>query len=120
METRKPDGPLPGVHLSEMATERLSSFATGLRRVERQDFRGDVYDFQTAHGAILAESVCISNCRCSTIELDQQDVEDGGYDVADADDFADLLAHKDVWDDDKLEGLVHGPDAPMRGVDLIF
>ncbi|MDD5305027.1 MAG: phage minor head protein [Elusimicrobia bacterium] len=57
-------------------------------------------------------------CRCTVIELDDEDVAAGGYDVANGSDFADLLATEGVWNDDKLESLVDGPDAPMFGVDL--
>jgi len=60
------------------------------------------------------------NCRCTEIELDATDVEDGGYDVADGSDFADLLSAEGVWGDDKIHSLVHGPEAPMTGVNLTY
>jgi hypothetical protein len=46
-----------------------------------------VFDLQSSHGWILAGNVYTSNCRCWLIELDQNDLEDGGYEVARGDDF---------------------------------
>jgi SPP1 gp7 family putative phage head morphogenesis protein len=59
-------------------------------------------------------------CRCSIIELSQDDVDAGGYDIANGSDFEALLQTEGVWGDDKLVGLVHGPEAPMAGVNLVY
>lgn len=61
-------------------------------------------------------------CRCTVIELDEEDVAAGGYEIADWSDFGDLLGAAQVWGDDKLDTLLgagsSGLPAPMLGVDV--
>lgn len=61
------------------------------------------------------------NCRCTVIELDQQDVEAGGYQRATGSSFGDLLKTEGVWGDDKVRSLLGwraGIPGPMSGVDM--
>ena len=54
-----------------------------LTSVRHGSFDGDVFDFETAHGWMVAAGIVISNCRCQAIFLTLAEVEDAGYQVFD-------------------------------------
>ncbi len=61
------------------------------------------------------------NCRCTVIELDQYDVDAGGYEPAFGSGFSQSLKAKGVWSDDKVTSLLGwraGIPGPMSGVDV--
>jgi intein/homing endonuclease len=39
------------------------------------------FDFEAAHGVIVADGIAIGNCRCTAIEMSADDVRAGGYKV---------------------------------------
>lgn len=96
-----------GAALGVSKSASLGGFATRLRRVEVREFRGDVYDFATAHGAMLANGIVISNCRCTAIELDVDDLKAGEYAVTHGSSID--VAPEPGWDADRVAALV--PDA---------
>lgn len=93
-----------GPNGSVAAAPRLDSPTARLRRVEVSDFRGYVYDFETPHGAMLAEGIVVSNCRCHAIELNEDDFEAGGYKLSKGQDIREALPPG--WDADRVSSLV--------------
>ena len=49
--------------------------------VRHGSFDGDVFDFETSHGWMIAAGIVISNCRCQAIEMTLEEFEAGGYQV---------------------------------------
>jgi hypothetical protein len=40
------------------------------------------FDFEAAHGVIVADGIAVGNCRCQAIQLDEAGMKDGGYTVS--------------------------------------
>ena len=76
--------------------------------MEPREFVGDVFDFETAHGAILADGIVISNCRCLALEYRQRDVDEGAHEITEADTLSRDLFPPRGWDADRVESLVPG------------
>ncbi|MFA6031164.1 MAG: phage minor head protein [Elusimicrobiota bacterium] len=71
------DGGKPGDHPAgrgALAEDTLTSVRYG-------SFNGDVFDFETAHGWMVAGSIAISNCRCQAQELTLAEIEDAGFNI---------------------------------------
>ncbi|MDX9734968.1 MAG: phage minor head protein [Thermoanaerobaculia bacterium] len=93
---------------AQAATERLSGLATRIRSVTTHDFRGDVFDFETAHGSIVANGICISNCRCLALEYTQRDVDQGKHRITGAGSLSPDVFPPRGWDADRVDSLVPG------------
>lgn len=50
--------------------------------IDRYEFSGHVYDFQSENGFILASGIITSNCRCGTIQLDADQIADMSLSVS--------------------------------------
>lgn len=74
--------------------------------VNRSAFHGHVFDLQSPYGWILSGGIFTSNCRCQSIELDEQDVEDGGYHVSKGADIPPEDFPPPEWRTDRVEALV--------------
>ena len=42
-------------------------FLDGIVEIKSRHYRGPVYDIQSPHGIVVAQGICISNCRCSIV-----------------------------------------------------
>lgn len=91
---------------AEEAAQRLAGLATRIRRVEMREFVGDVFDFETTHGSIVASGIVISNCRCAALELDEKDVAAGEYRITASADLSPDVFPGRGWDADRVESLV--------------
>jgi hypothetical protein len=98
---------------AEEAAQRLAGLATRIRRVEMREFIGDVFDFETAHGSIVAGGIVISNCRCAALELDEKDLAAGEYRVTESKGLSPDVFPGRGWDADRVESLV---PATLRSV----
>lgn len=83
--------------------------------IKRFGFRGHVFDLQSPYGWILSGGIFTSNCRCQSIELDAEDVKDGGYRVSRGSEIPDEAFPPEGWRTDRVAALV---PSFLRDVDL--
>lgn len=65
-ETSRQGGPAYAQFIGELFHRSAGSIAADcIVKIERRDYSGHVYDLQSTTGFIIAQNICISNCRCS-------------------------------------------------------
>lgn len=78
--------------------------------VRQFDFRGHVYDFQTASGLIVAEGLVTHNCRCQVQQLSERDMARFGYRVTPDADLPELQVLGETLMGGRIRPVLKGVD----------